>query len=233
MAPAIAPLLGPDTMVLPAMNGVPWWFCAGRAGVGRRSRCTASTRAAPSPRRLPFAHVLGCVVHASTFTPEPGLVEHNMGQGLIVGEPAGGDSPRVQRAGRAAARAPASTSRMSANVRQRHLVQVVGQHDDEPGVGASPAPPSTACWTIRWCWRSVPRRCARPPQIGARIGCAIEQSPEDRHAMTRKLGSFKTSMLQDVEAGRTHRTRRHRRRGARDRRSAWAWPRRTSMRCSA
>ena len=39
--------------------------------------------------------------------------------------------------------------------------------------------------------------------IGARIGCPIEQQPEDRHAITRKLGSFKTSMLQDVEAGRT------------------------------
>jgi len=38
--------------------------------------------------------------------------------------------------------------------------------------------------------------------IGARIGCAIEQSPEDRHAITVKLGAFKTSMLQDVEAGR-------------------------------
>ena len=38
--------------------------------------------------------------------------------------------------------------------------------------------------------------------IGARIGCAIEQTPEQRHAVTRKLGAFKTSMLQDVEAGR-------------------------------
>ena len=39
--------------------------------------------------------------------------------------------------------------------------------------------------------------------VGARIGCAIDQSPEDRHAVTRKLGAFKTSMLQDVEAGRS------------------------------
>ena len=38
--------------------------------------------------------------------------------------------------------------------------------------------------------------------IGAQIGCAIDQAPEDRHAITRSLGSFKTSMLQDVEAGR-------------------------------
>jgi 2-dehydropantoate 2-reductase len=38
--------------------------------------------------------------------------------------------------------------------------------------------------------------------IGERIGCGIAQSPDDRHAITRKLGAFKSSMLQDVEAGR-------------------------------
>jgi len=38
--------------------------------------------------------------------------------------------------------------------------------------------------------------------VGARIGCEVRESPEDRHAVTRKLGAFKTSMLQDVEAGR-------------------------------
>jgi 2-dehydropantoate 2-reductase len=38
-------------------------------------------------------------------------------------------------------------------------------------------------------------------EIGARIGIPIDQSPEDRHGVTRKLGAFKTSMLQDVEAG--------------------------------
>ena len=47
--------------------------------------------------QLPLARVLGCVVHASTFTPEPGLVEQRMGQGLIIGEPAGGGSARAQR----------------------------------------------------------------------------------------------------------------------------------------
>ena len=43
---------------------------------------------------LPVEQVIGCVVHASTWTSEPGLVEHKMGQGLIVGEPAGGESAR-------------------------------------------------------------------------------------------------------------------------------------------
>jgi 2-dehydropantoate 2-reductase len=51
---------------------------------------------------------------------------------------------------------------------------------------------------LAWCSAAM-REAA---SIGERIGCAVAQSPEDRHAVTRKLGAFKTSMLQDVEAGR-------------------------------
>ena len=47
---------------------------------------------------------------------------------------------------------------------------------------------------------SCPARQAQA--IGARIGCAIEQSAEDRHKVTAKLGAFRTSMLQDVDSGR-------------------------------
>jgi 2-dehydropantoate 2-reductase len=43
---------------------------------------------------------------------------------------------------------------------------------------------------------------AEAAAVGARIGCAVAQTPEERHKITRKLGAFKTSMLQDVEAGR-------------------------------
>ncbi len=68
--------------------------------------------------------------------------------------------------------------------------------------------------------------------IGERIGCRIEQGAEDRHAITAKLGAFKTSMLQDVEAGRAIEldaiVGAVREIGARS-----GWPRRTSMPCSA
>ena len=95
VARSIAPLLGPNTMVLPAMNGVPWWFCQGVAGFpgGALQSVDPGGEIAAA---IPFAQVLGCVVHASTSTPEPGLVQHKMGQGLIVGEPQGGKSDRAQ-----------------------------------------------------------------------------------------------------------------------------------------
>jgi len=98
VAAHIAPLLGPHTMVLPAMNGVPWWFGAGHPALGDPALAPLQS-IDPGGRiaaAIPLAQVIGCVVHASSFTSAPGLVEHKMGQGLILGEPVGGVSARVQ-----------------------------------------------------------------------------------------------------------------------------------------
>ncbi|HSW24009.1 MAG TPA: 2-dehydropantoate 2-reductase, partial [Burkholderiaceae bacterium] len=94
-APTIAPLLAPHTLVLPAMNGVPWWFGRGVGALEGRPLASVDPGGMVSAA-LPFEQVIGCVVHASTSTSEPGLVEHKMGQGLIVGEPAGGESGRLR-----------------------------------------------------------------------------------------------------------------------------------------
>src|SRR5207244_8027149 len=93
-----APLLVAQTSLLPAMNGVPWWFCRGVPGLGDAPLESVDPGGVIT-RAISFSHVVGCVVHASTFTPEAGLVQHKMGQGLIVGEPEGGKSDRVQRVG--------------------------------------------------------------------------------------------------------------------------------------
>ena len=90
VAQSIGPLLGPHTVVLPAMNGVPWWFCRGVPGFDDAPLHSVDPGGVVSQAIAP-QRVLGCVVHAATFTPEPGLVHHKMGQGLIVGEPAGGE----------------------------------------------------------------------------------------------------------------------------------------------
>src|SRR5262245_19548591 len=94
VAPTLAPLMAPHTLVLPAMNGVPWWFGRGVAALEGQPLASVDPGGVVGAA-LRFEQVIGCVVHASTSTSEPGLVEHNMGPGLIVGEPAGGDSARV------------------------------------------------------------------------------------------------------------------------------------------
>jgi 2-dehydropantoate 2-reductase len=199
LAPALAPLIGLQTCIVPAMNGVPWWFCDGLphwSGATLRSVDPQGDLA----RHLPTAQLLGAVVHASAAVTEPGLVAHRMGQRLIVGEPAGGRSERsvalaqlLQEAG--------FEAEASADVRSEIWFKLWGNltmnpvsmlcHASADRVLADPL--------VRGFCSAV---MAEAAQIGTRIGCPITQSAEDRHRVTEKLGAFKTSMLQDAEAGR-------------------------------
>ncbi len=199
VAQGIAPLLGPETLVLPAMNGVPWWFCQGVAGWGDEPLASVD----PGGRiasAIPLHHVVGCVVHAATSTPEPGLVQHKMGRGLVIGEPAGGRSERVQRVADLLNHAGFEATH-SADVRYDIWYKLWGNMTMNPVSAITGATVDRLLDDdlVRGFCTAAMQEAGR---IGARIGCPIAQSPEERHALTRKLGAFKTSMLQDVEAGR-------------------------------
>jgi 2-dehydropantoate 2-reductase len=199
VARGMAPLLGPDTLLLPAMNGVPWWFAQAAPALGGAPLRSVDPDGAIAAH-LALERVLGCVVHASTFTPEPGLVEHRMGSGLIIGEPLGGDSPRVQRLGELLRRAGFEVT-VSPNVRQDIWYKLWGNMTMNP-VSAITGATSDRVLDDPLVRAFCSAAMAEAAQIGARIGCAVAQSPEDRHAVTRRLGRFKTSMQNDVEAGR-------------------------------
>jgi 2-dehydropantoate 2-reductase len=199
VAQRIGPLLGAHTVVLPAMNGVPWWFAQSTPGLSGEPLRSVD----PEGRigaMIPLAQVVGCVVHASTFTPEPGLVEQRMGQGLIIGEPAGGESPRVQRLTELLRNAGFDTT-LSPNVRQDIWYKLWGNMTMNPVsaiTGASVDRIMADPLVLAFCTAAMQEAA----EIGARIGCAVAQTPEERHAVTRKLGVFRTSMQNDVDAGR-------------------------------
>src|SRR5690606_15945538 len=97
VAAQIAPLLGPDTVVLVAMNGVPWWFLQGGFGGALSGRQLAAVDPQGAiAAAIPARHVIGGVVHASCSLDGPGAVRHHFGHGLIIGEPSGEATPRVQ-----------------------------------------------------------------------------------------------------------------------------------------
>ncbi len=199
VAQQIGPLLGPRTMVLPAMNGVPWWFCQGLEGVGSgplESVDPGGTIAAA----IAAERVIGCVVHVATSTPEPGLVLHKMGQSLIIGEPAGGRSERVQRVSEVL---QSAGFEVTPSERVRHAIwyKLWGNMTMNPVSALTGATVDRvlADPLVRSLCTSAMSEAAA---IGARIGCRIEQTPQDRHVITATLGAFKTSMLQDVENGR-------------------------------
>ncbi len=200
VARQIAPLLGPGTAVLPAMNGVPWWFCQGVAGFPGGGTLHSVDPGGAIAQAIDFERVLGCVVHASTATSEPGVVQHKVGQGLIVGEPRGGRSTRAQAVADLLAQAGFDATHAS-DVRYDIWYKLWGNMTMNPisAITGATIDRVLADPQLRaFCTAAMEEAAA----VGRRIGCAITQSPEDRHAITSKLGAFKTSMLQDVEAGR-------------------------------
>jgi 2-dehydropantoate 2-reductase len=200
LAPSLAPLLGADTLVMPAMNGVPWWFGAGVTALGTRPLESVDPGGIIGAA-IPLKSVIGCVVHASAAATEPGVTTHRMGRGLIVGEPLGGESARVTRLGELLSRAGFEVT-CSPRIRYDIWYKLWGN------MTMNPVSALTGATTDRVLDDEQVRAfCAAAMQeaaaVGARIGCDVRESAEDRQAVTRKLGVFKTSMLQDVEAGRT------------------------------
>jgi 2-dehydropantoate 2-reductase len=199
LAASLAPLIGPHTLLLPAMNGVPWWFGQGVAALGD-APLTAVDPGGHIAAALPLAQVIGCVVHASCFTSEPGLVQHKMGNGLIVGEPAGGASTRVTALAELLRHAGFDVT-ASTDVRYDIWYKLWGNMTMNPvsAITGATIDKLLVDHEVRaFCSAAMLEASA----VGARIGCAIAQTPDDRHAITAKLGAFKSSMQQDVEAGR-------------------------------
>ncbi len=197
LAPSLAPLIASDTLVLPAMNGVPWWFSDGIAALGTRPLESVDPGGGIAAT-IAGRQVIGCVVHASAATAAPGITLHRMGRGLIIGEPAGGSSARVQALGELLTRAGFEVS-CSRRIRYDIWYKLWGNMTMNPVsalTGATMDRVLDDALVRAFCSAAMAEAAA----IGARIGCEVRESPDDRHAVTRKLGAFKTSMLQDAEA---------------------------------
>jgi 2-dehydropantoate 2-reductase len=195
----VGPLLGAETVVLPAMNGVPWWFFHGLGG----SHEGAAVRAVDPDGRvaaaIPVRHVIGCVVHATCSVVAPGLGRHGFGRGLIVGEPGGLASARVSAlAGRLESAGFDTT--VSKRIQADVWYKLWGNMTMNP-MSALTGATCDRLLDDPLLDRFTLAIMAEAAAIGEKIGCPIRQSGEERNAVTRKLGAFKTSMLQDVEAG--------------------------------
>lgn len=198
----MAPLLAPHTMVMPAMNGVPWWFFDGFGGALQGTRLKTIDPDGQIGRAIPSQHVVGCVVHASCSLDAPGVVRHHFGQGLILGEPAeqqGNVSLRVQQLVADLQTAGFNAS-ASAQIQKDVWYKLWGNMTVNP-ISAFTGATTDLIMQDDLVRNFVSQIMLEAKLIGEKIGIPISQTPEDRHAVTRKLGAFKTSMLQDVEAG--------------------------------
>jgi 2-dehydropantoate 2-reductase len=184
---------------MPAMNGVPWWFCRGIPPFGDETLRSVDPDGIVAAA-IPYARVVGCVVYCSTSKVEPGLVQHAEGHRLVIGEPTGATSARVARIAEVLTGAGFDVP-VSDNVRREIWFKLWGN------MTMNPVTAMTGATVDRVLADPLAREfCARVMReaaaIGERIGCRIDQTPADRHKITAKLGAFRTSMLQDVDAGR-------------------------------
>ena len=200
VAAHIAPLLGPDTVVLTAMNGVPWWFLQGFGGALAGTRLESVDAGGSIAAAIEARRVIGAVVHASCSVDAPGVIRRHFGNGLIVGEPGGGDTPRLA-ALAALLRQARFEVTVSPQIQKDVWYKLWGNMTINP-ISALTGASADRILDDDLVRGFVSAVMLEAREIGARIGVPIEQTPVDRHQVTRKLGAFKPSMLQDVEAGR-------------------------------
>jgi 2-dehydropantoate 2-reductase len=199
-APAISRMIGPDALVVPAMNGVPWWFLLGGAGELPGMALDSIDPARAIEQAIPFGNVIGCVVHASALVRGPGQVVHKAGNRLILGEPGGARTDRLSAIAEMFGRAGFDVEQ-SERIQHEIWYKLWGNMTMNP-ISAMTGATCDRILDDPLVNAFILRVMAEAKAVGARIGCAIEERGEDRNGVTRQLGAFKTSMLQDAEAGR-------------------------------
>jgi 2-dehydropantoate 2-reductase len=197
VADSIAPLLGRDTSVVTAMNGVPWWFFHGLKR--HDSRLESLDPGGRLSHAVPTERVVGCVIHLAASTPEPGLVSHNMGARLILGEPGGENTARSRRIAEALTRAGFEVV-VSNTIEKDFWVKLLGNVSFNPvsALTVSTADSLIENREVKAYMVTIMREVLA---IGRAVGVDADIEPEARVDMARVLGRFKTSMLQDLEAG--------------------------------
>jgi 2-dehydropantoate 2-reductase len=191
-AQSAATMIGPQTIIVPMLNGVPWWFVE---GMQLRSVDPDGTIAAA----FPLPQIMGCVVHASCSRSDTGAVVVKHVEKLIIGEPGGGDTS--ERAARLFALIEGAGLRpdLTANVRRAIWYKLWGNATINPLSALVRATCDRILADVQ-CRAWMLEGMAELAAIGGAIGCPISESGEERMAVTARLGAFKTSMLQDVEA---------------------------------
>jgi 2-dehydropantoate 2-reductase len=202
VASAIEPLLGPGTAVLTAMNGIPWWFFHGLPGAAGSLQVPSLDPGGALARAIPVKHILGSVLHFSASCPEPGTVRHGAGNRIIVGDPEGGPADaRVSAVAETLLRGGFDVD-VSERIQEDIWFKLWGNMTMNPLSAVTGATMDLILddplvrQFVAWCMTEA-------AEVGARIGLPIDQTPEERQAVTRQLGAVRTSMLQDIDNGRS------------------------------
>ena len=199
VADQIGKFTGEQTSIVTAMNGVPWWFFDRLKFGGGKHRLESLDPGGKLSRAMPTGRIVGCVVHLAASTPEPGLISHNMGRRLVLGEPGGRNTARTQGIADALAGAGFEIDVTDA-IEKEFWVKLLGNVSFNPvsALTVSTADRLIEDPLVKDYMVGIMREVLA---IGRAVGVDAAIDPEARIDMARILGKFKTSTLQDLEAG--------------------------------
>src|SRR4051794_4795044 len=200
LAPQLRPVLGPDTMVVSTQNGIPWWYFQNYPGALNGLHLERVDPGGVIARSIEPERVVGSLAYFSTDIAEPGVIHHTEGNRLSLGEPNGTRTERTKKLAEAligaGLRAPITT-----RFRHEIWVKLLGNVAFNP---ISALTGGTLEELVRHPDTSVVIRriMAETEAVAAKLGIELPISIDQRMAGAEKVGAHKTSMLQDLEAGR-------------------------------
>jgi 2-dehydropantoate 2-reductase len=199
-AAAAAPALRHRPLLVTAMNGLPWWFLEGLPGPLAGMRPDSIDPGGRAAALLVEARPVAAVVHASTRAESPGVIRVVGTDRLILGEPDGATSPPIAELARLVT-AGGLACHVTPDIRTEIWAKLWGNASMNPvsaivrrsayGIFGDPRLSELLC--------DLMHEFAR---VGDRLGLSLPMSVDERLAVTGKLGDFRTSMLNDAEAGR-------------------------------
>jgi 2-dehydropantoate 2-reductase len=199
-APAIAVLVGPESVILPAQNGIPWWFPYRADAPLAGTQISAVDRDGSLTRLLDPALVLGCVVQMAASVTAPGTVRRFGGNTLVLGEPDDSESARLRYMA-ALLQGSGINVTMTTRIRDAVWDKLWGNIAFNPMSVLTGATMDVMAGDpdLRPILSAAMSECQR---VAERFGTRFGRSVATRIDEARRLGAFKTSMLQDFENGR-------------------------------
>ena len=200
LAPELEPLLGPDTTVVSTQNGIPWWYFQGIGGDLEGFRLERVDPGGVIADAIQPRRVVGSLAYFATDVIEPGVIRHTEGNKISFGEPDGRKSERLRTI---AEPLIAAGFRCPINARFRHeiWVKLLGNVAFNP-ISALTGGTLEELVRHRDTSLTVREIMAETEAVAAKLGIELPISIDQRMAGAEKVGAHKTSMLQDLEAGR-------------------------------
>ena len=200
VAERFAPLLGPETAVVTAMNGVPWWYFHKLGGPLEGRQLESVDAGAKQWRLIGPERAIGCVVYPATELVEPGVVKHVYGDKFTLGEPDGSISDRCQRLSAALIEAGLQAP-IRDNIRDDIWKKLWGNLCFNP-ISALTTATLDIVATDPGTRELSRNMMLEGKAIGEKLGVHFRIELEKRIDGAAGVGAHKTSMLQDLERGR-------------------------------